>query len=70
MALIALMLSSFSLALPVPSEPAFFMHSSVVDPEKPHFGGYNSGTSESSKWKNVSDKASINDASVSELYPR
>ncbi|KAM7490584.1 hypothetical protein LguiA_033505 [Lonicera macranthoides] len=38
MASIALMLSSFSLTLLVPSEPAFFRHSSVVDPEKPLFG--------------------------------
>ncbi|KAM7490580.1 hypothetical protein LguiA_033501 [Lonicera macranthoides] len=70
MASIVLMLSSFSLSLPVPSEPAFFMHSSVVDPEKPLYGEYNSGTSESSEWKNASAKVSINDASVSELYPR
>ncbi|KAM7493474.1 hypothetical protein LguiB_028083 [Lonicera macranthoides] len=70
MASIVLMLSSFSLSLPVPSEPAFFMHSSVVDPEMPLFGEYNSGTSESSEWKNASTKVSVNDASFSEFYPR
>ena len=61
MASIVLMLSSFSLTLPVPSEPAFFMHSS---------GEYSSEKSESSEWKNASAKVSNNDASVSELYPR
>ncbi|KAM7461140.1 hypothetical protein LguiA_029261 [Lonicera macranthoides] len=70
MASIVLMLSSFSLTLPVPSELAFFMHSSVVDPEKPLFGEYNSGASESSEWKNVSAKVPISDASATKLYPR
>ncbi|KAM7500910.1 hypothetical protein LguiA_025324 [Lonicera macranthoides] len=67
MASIVLMLSSFSLSLPVPSEPAFFMHSSVVNPEKPLFS---SGTSESGEWKNASTKVSVDDASITELYPR
>ncbi|KAM7506201.1 hypothetical protein LguiB_005105 [Lonicera macranthoides] len=47
MASVVLMLSSFSLTLPVPSEPAFFMHSSAVDPEKSLLGEYNWGRSES-----------------------
>ncbi|KAM7503311.1 hypothetical protein LguiB_002215 [Lonicera macranthoides] len=63
MASIVFMLSSFSLSLPVPSEPAFFMH-------EPPFGEYSSGTRESSEWKNASTKVSVNDASFSEFYPR
>ena len=70
MASIVLMLNSFSLTLPVPSEPAFFMHSSVDDSEKSQFGEYNSGTSESSEWKNASTKVTGNDASFSKFYPR
>ncbi|KAM7490582.1 hypothetical protein LguiA_033503 [Lonicera macranthoides] len=63
MASIVSMLSSFSLSLPVPSEPTFFMY-------EPPFGEYNSGTSESSEWKYASTKVSVNDASFSEFYPQ
>ncbi|KAM7490583.1 hypothetical protein LguiA_033504 [Lonicera macranthoides] len=55
--------------LPVPSMPTFFMHSSVVDPEKPLYGEYNFGTSKSSEWKNAPTQFSVNDASFSEFYP-
>ncbi|KAL5579080.1 hypothetical protein UlMin_011522 [Ulmus minor] len=51
---VALMLNSYSLSLPVPSQPAFFMHSG----------------SESDHSKSESAQASTNDASISELYPR
>ena len=51
---VALMLKRYSLSLPVPSQPAFFMHSG----------------SESDHSKSESAQASTNDASISELYPR
>ncbi|XP_027364918.1 putative receptor-like protein kinase At4g00960 isoform X1 [Abrus precatorius] len=57
MATIALMLNSHSLSLPVPSEPAFFM-----DRDE-----YSSRPSESPI---KSDKESVNEVSITELYPR
>ncbi|KAA8515457.1 hypothetical protein F0562_018932 [Nyssa sinensis] len=68
---IVLMFSSFSLTLPVPSEPAFFMHSSI-DPEMPllredYSGATNTNSSQS---KTRSAHLSVNEASITELYPR
>ncbi|GJY38190.1 cysteine-rich receptor-like protein kinase 15 [Tanacetum coccineum] len=48
MASVVLMLSSSSLTLPVPSEPAFFMHTST-NPEGPLFEQYSSSKSRSSQ---------------------
>ncbi|GJY13877.1 cysteine-rich receptor-like protein kinase 15 [Tanacetum coccineum] len=53
MASVVLMLSSFSLTLPVPSEPAFFMHSTTKT-EKPIFEQYSSSTSDPSHFKSQS----------------
>ncbi|GJR84357.1 cysteine-rich receptor-like protein kinase 15 [Tanacetum coccineum] len=53
MASVVLMLSSFSLTLPVPSEPAFFMHSTTKT-EKPVFEQYSSSTSDPSHFKSQS----------------
>uniref|UniRef100_A0A7N1A7D1 Protein kinase domain-containing protein n=1 Tax=Kalanchoe fedtschenkoi TaxID=63787 RepID=A0A7N1A7D1_KALFE len=50
MASVVLMLSSFSLSLPLPSEPAFFVHSSV-EAERPLLADYSSRTSISSHYK-------------------
>uniref|UniRef100_A0A7N0TP78 Uncharacterized protein n=1 Tax=Kalanchoe fedtschenkoi TaxID=63787 RepID=A0A7N0TP78_KALFE len=50
MASVVLMLSSFSLSLPLPSEPAFFMHSSV-EAERPLLADYSSRASISSHYK-------------------
>ncbi|KAA8515454.1 hypothetical protein F0562_018935 [Nyssa sinensis] len=71
MASIVLMFSSFSLTLPLPSEPAFFMHSSI-DPEMPllredYSGATNTNSSQS---KTRSGHFSVNEASITELYPR
>ncbi|GMP72845.1 hypothetical protein CsSME_00030743 [Camellia sinensis var. sinensis] len=69
MATVVLMLNSFSLTLSLPSEPAFFVRSSI-GPELPLPQEYNSSTSESSQSKRKSTHVSINEASITELYPR
>ncbi|GJY33119.1 cysteine-rich receptor-like protein kinase 15 [Tanacetum coccineum] len=53
MASVVLMLSSFSLTLPLPSEPAFFMHSTTKT-ERPIFEQYSSSTSDPSHLKSQS----------------
>ncbi|KAK2979415.1 hypothetical protein RJ640_029964 [Escallonia rubra] len=84
MASVILMLGSSSLSLKVPSEPAFFMHSSIIDPEMPQVWEDSSATNESNRSKKdeklplVGDLNSgteestqtINEDSISELYPR
>ncbi|KAI3823892.1 hypothetical protein L1987_05337 [Smallanthus sonchifolius] len=70
MASVVLMLSSLSLTLPVPSEPAFFMHTST-NPTKPLFENYTSSTSHPSrlKSKSRSSQQSIgSDTSMNDLY--
>ncbi|KAK3024971.1 hypothetical protein RJ639_042778 [Escallonia herrerae] len=69
MASVVLMLNSFSLTLPVPSEPAFFMHSNA-DPMFALLSEYSSRTRDSSKSTRRSAHFSKNEASISELYPR
>ena len=64
---IVLMLSSYSLTLPLPSQPGFFMHSST-NRETPLLQGSNSGVTNSSN--NVSARVSINETSITELRPR
>ena len=66
MALIVLMLSSYSLTLPLPSTPGFFMHSSTI-PKTPLLQGSNYGVTNSSN--NVSARMSVNEASIIELHP-
>ena len=53
MASVVLMLSSATLTLPVPSEPAFFMHS-TTNTEKPIFEQYFSCTSDPANFKSKS----------------
>ncbi|XP_011076612.1 putative receptor-like protein kinase At4g00960 [Sesamum indicum] len=60
MASVVLMLSSFSLTLGVPSEPAFYVPSGYGS-DVPHFQEYNSIQS---------DHSSRNDASITDLHPR
>ncbi|CAM8996324.1 unnamed protein product [Rhodiola kirilowii] len=67
MATVVLMLSSFSLSFPLPSEPAFFIHSGF-DAEQPIRAELSSGTSNSKQL--VSGNCSINDVSVTELHSR
>ncbi|KAL6333656.1 hypothetical protein AAG906_028841 [Vitis piasezkii] len=64
MASVVLMLSSYSITLPLPSQPPFFMHSSM-DTEAPLLQDSDSGATRSSD-----NALSVNDASISELHPR
>ncbi|XP_076925060.1 cysteine-rich receptor-like protein kinase 15 [Bidens hawaiensis] len=72
MASVVLMLNSVSITLPVPLEPAFFMHSKT-DPEMPRFHEYSSSTS-STGFEKIkipkSSEISVNDVSLSEIVPR
>ncbi|KAK3039738.1 hypothetical protein RJ639_027079 [Escallonia herrerae] len=63
MASVVLMLNSFSITLVLPSEPAFFMHSSI-DPELPILREHSSRATDSNL------NFSKNEASISELHPR
>ncbi|CAK9169903.1 unnamed protein product, partial [Ilex paraguariensis] len=69
MASVVLMLNSFSLSLQVPSKPAFFMQS-TIDVGMPLLREHDSGVTQSSQLKNESGFASVNDISITELYPR
>nr|XP_043625629.1 putative receptor-like protein kinase At4g00960 [Erigeron canadensis] len=76
MASVILMLNSFSITLPMPSEPAFFMHSNI-DPEMPLLREYSSSTESSglekskiSKSRSRSSQFSVNDVSISDFVPR
>ncbi|XP_024988592.1 LOW QUALITY PROTEIN: putative receptor-like protein kinase At4g00960 [Cynara cardunculus var. scolymus] len=76
MASVVLMLNSFSLTLSMPSEPAFFMRSSI-DPEMPLLQEYTSSTGSSGLEKNKMSKSrsrssqySVNDVSITEIVPR
>ena len=61
MAAVALMLNSYSLSLPVPTQPAFVTHSR---------NGPGSGAIRSREQENNSVQESENEASITELYPR
>ncbi|KAL8249228.1 hypothetical protein R6Q59_006096 [Mikania micrantha] len=76
MASVILLLNSFSITLPVPTEPAFFMRSNF-DPEMPLLKEYSSSTRSSSlekpkmsKSRSRSSQYSINDVSISDFVPR
>ncbi|XP_022845905.1 putative receptor-like protein kinase At4g00960 [Olea europaea var. sylvestris] len=73
MAAIVLMLTSLSITLPIPSRPAFFV-SSIFDPKISFLQEQNSrstNATESSKNRSGnSTDASINEVSMSDLYPR
>ncbi|KAD7117327.1 hypothetical protein E3N88_04595 [Mikania micrantha] len=76
MASVVLMLNSFSITLPLPKEPAFFMPSNI-DPEMPLLHEYNSSSGSSSlekskisKSRSRSSQYSINEVSISDFIPR
>ena len=58
-AMIVLMLNSYSITLPVPSQPAFSTH-----------GNFESDISRSDHSKGSYVQHSANEASITELYPR
>ncbi|TYI77525.1 hypothetical protein E1A91_D06G146000v1 [Gossypium mustelinum] len=64
MASVVLMLSSYSMSLPVPSRPAFSMHSTMETETKSR----SSSLSNQSKRETI--QISVNEASISELGPR
>ncbi|KAM6601491.1 hypothetical protein CsatA_021100 [Cannabis sativa] len=67
MNVIVLMLNSNSLSLPLPSEPAFFMHSNTGS----HMlFGSDFNSRETTKSSNHSKSESINEASITEPFPR
>ncbi|KAK3039730.1 hypothetical protein RJ639_027071 [Escallonia herrerae] len=68
MASVILMLNSVSITLPVPFEPAFFMHNSIV-PEFP-LCEYSLGTNDSNQSTSKYAHFSNNEASISELHSR
>ncbi|PPS06805.1 hypothetical protein GOBAR_AA13838 [Gossypium barbadense] len=69
MGAVVLMLTSYSVTLPLPSEPAFFMHSKAQS-EVQRSQDLNSGTTISSRSGNEVAVASENELSITELYPR
>ncbi|KAL5841887.1 hypothetical protein ACOSQ3_012490 [Xanthoceras sorbifolium] len=68
MASVVLMLNSFSLTLPVPSEPAFFMHSSIL--ETSSSVSYNTRVTESDYTKSETIPLSSTSEDSNELHPR
>ncbi|KAL8107815.1 cysteine-rich receptor-like protein kinase 26 isoform X1 [Apium graveolens] len=71
MASVVLMLNSFSVTIPVPSEPAFFMQSSSThEVALPTNTVISRVSNKSSNIKSNSDNYSINETSFSDLYPR
>ena len=64
-----LMLNSYSITLPIPLEPAFFMNSGI-EPNIRLQGENDSRVTESNQSKSSSVQASINEASITELSPR
>ncbi|XP_022720557.1 putative receptor-like protein kinase At4g00960 isoform X2 [Durio zibethinus] len=69
MASVVLMLTSYSVTLPLPSQPAFFMHS-YTQSGMPWSQDLNSGATEPSESRNEIAVVSNNDVSITELHPR
>lgn len=71
MASVMLMLNSFSLTLAVPTEPAFFMHSNIDPGESFAEDTINSRVNTvSTKSKDKSADHSVDNASITDLYPQ
>ncbi|KAG6641560.1 hypothetical protein I3843_09G081000 [Carya illinoinensis] len=71
MASVFVMLNSYSTTLPVPSQPAFFMHTNVESEMSSgwqHSVGITDQSEERSKGSSI--QASQNEVSITELYPR
>ena len=69
MASIALMLNSYSLSLPVPSHPAFFMNTSMNRDMSLELED-NSRVAQSNYLPSRSSHFSVNEASITDPYPR
>eukprot|EP00256_Glycine_max_P052518 XP_014618872.1 putative receptor-like protein kinase At4g00960 [Glycine max] len=70
MANIILMLNSYSLSLPIPAEPAFYMNSRTQSRPDMQSWEYNSRETGTSEPILKSAQESENEASITELYPR
>jgi hypothetical protein len=70
MASVILMLTSYSITLQVPSQPAFFMHSNIDSETTPVWMQSTWVTKSDERSKGDSVEASVNEASITELYPR
>ncbi|KAB1201236.1 Cysteine-rich receptor-like protein kinase 29 [Morella rubra] len=70
MASIVLMLNSYSTTLPVPSQPAFFLHSTMGPESSSQWEHSIEVTEPDDRSKGSSVQASVNEASVSDVYPR
>ena len=69
MASVVLMLNSYSMTLPIPSKPAFFMNSGTESNICLQWE-HDSRVTESNQSKSSSVQASINEVSITELSPR
>ncbi|CAL0300400.1 unnamed protein product [Lupinus luteus] len=67
---VVLMLNSYSVSLAVPSEPAFFVDSRTGFLPQMQSRGYHSEATRSSESTNRSAPESVNEASITKLYPR
>jgi hypothetical protein len=67
---VVLMLNSYSITLQVPSRPAFFMHNNIDSESASQWEQSKWITKSDEKYKGNSVEASINEASITELYPR
>ncbi|OMO64955.1 hypothetical protein COLO4_31700 [Corchorus olitorius] len=70
MASVVLMLNSYSTSLPMPSQPAFFMHSSIESDMSSSMGFTYSTMSETKQSKTETLPLSKNEASITILSPR
>ncbi|KAL4593750.1 hypothetical protein ACB092_M014800 [Castanea dentata] len=66
---VLLMLNSYSITLPIPLEPAFFINSGIESNIRLQWGN-DSRVTESNQSKSSSVQASINEVSITELSPR
>ncbi|GMN19060.1 hypothetical protein TIFTF001_049886 [Ficus carica] len=66
---VVLMLNSNSLSLPVPSQPAFYVHSNIGS-DMPLVSDFGSTVTKSDHSKSHSGQASVNETSITELHPR
>ncbi|KAG4195633.1 hypothetical protein ERO13_A06G120600v2 [Gossypium hirsutum] len=71
MATVALMLTSYSVTLPLPSQPAFFMHSNTQsEVEMLWSEDLNSGATKCSQSRKETAVVSENEVTITELHPR
>jgi hypothetical protein len=70
MASVVLMLNSYSITLQIPSQPSFFMHSNIDSEIALRWEQRTHVTKSDERSKDNSVQASMNEVSITELYPR